>query len=104
MGHSDPLTLLPQQTRRTLSHQCAALALLKNESMAGMQIVAAAIAVALREALHPSAEVCPTLLVPIPQKNIAGAPVLREWSEQRSKRLVCYCRLLSSFWIQHIQL
>lgn len=36
-----------------------------------------AMAVAHRAGLQPKAEVVPTLLVPTPQKNIAGAPKKR---------------------------
>lgn len=60
-----------------LSHHFAALKLLKKESIAGMQMVAAAIDVAPKDGLHPKADVCPTVLVPIPQKNMAGAPAPR---------------------------
>lgn len=43
----------------------------KNESMAGMMMVATAKAAALADSTQPK-EVAPMLLVPSPQKNIAG--------------------------------
>lgn len=41
--------------------------------MPGIMMVATASAVELNVALHPK-DCCPISLVPIPQKNIAGAP------------------------------